>query len=52
VFDGQDRETLRIAPWDDHINARGHRLVAEQLYELLMENKDVLGLQPTVNLRQ
>jgi hypothetical protein len=27
-----DRSTLTLAPWDDHTNALGHRLLADRLY--------------------
>lgn len=27
TFDGRDRASLEIAPWDDHPNARGHELL-------------------------
>jgi hypothetical protein len=32
VFATADRPSLRVAPWDDHPNAEGHRLVADRLY--------------------
>jgi D-alanyl-lipoteichoic acid acyltransferase DltB (MBOAT superfamily) len=31
VFPEQQRSSLRVAPWDDHPNARGHRLIAARL---------------------
>jgi hypothetical protein len=31
VYDGYDPKTLELAPWDDHPNVTGHRLVAERL---------------------
>lgn len=31
VYDGADLPALRVAPWDDHPNAAGHRLIAEAL---------------------
>jgi hypothetical protein len=45
VYDGHDLNTVRIAEWDNHPNARGHRYIAERLYQGLLE-KDVL-LSPT-----
>jgi hypothetical protein len=40
-------ETLRIAPWDNHPNARGNRIIAEQLHFLLQHNGERLQmLQP------
>ena len=35
VFPETDRPALRVAPWDDHPNAAGHRLIADRLYPLL-----------------
>jgi hypothetical protein len=43
-----DTEELRVAPWDDHTNALGHKLLAERLYNLLLEEK----LIPTAALKQ
>lgn len=36
VFPAESRARLRVAPWDNHPNADGHRLVADQLYEELV----------------
>lgn len=36
VFADEDHAKLRVAPWDDHPNAKGHRLIAERLYEKLV----------------
>jgi len=38
-----DRSSLWITPWDSHTNGIGHRLVAQRLYTLLLEQ----GLVPT-----
>jgi D-alanyl-lipoteichoic acid acyltransferase DltB (MBOAT superfamily) len=43
VFPASDRPALRVAPWDDHPNARGHQRIADHLYPELvafLENKD------------
>jgi hypothetical protein len=42
AYAGQDPETLILAPWDLHPNARAHQLLAERLYETMVENQDVL----------
>lgn len=39
----KDRKSLRIADWDSHTNAVGHRLLANRLYSLLLKE----GLVPT-----
>jgi D-alanyl-lipoteichoic acid acyltransferase DltB (MBOAT superfamily) len=35
VFPEAQRPALRVAPWDDHPNAEGHRLVADRLFHEL-----------------
>ncbi len=42
VFAGQKIETIRLAEWDDHPNAKGHRLVAERLYDVISARSDIL----------
>lgn len=32
IFPEAERPSLRVAPWDDHPNAAGHRRIAERLY--------------------
>jgi D-alanyl-lipoteichoic acid acyltransferase DltB (MBOAT superfamily) len=36
VFAPERRAELRVAPWDDHPNAEGHRLIAERLFDKLV----------------
>ena len=36
VFPEAEKAELRVAPWDDHPNARGHQLVADRLYAELV----------------
>lgn len=45
LYDGQDLSTLRVAPWDNHPNAAGHRLLADALYNELRRHAGELGLQ-------
>jgi hypothetical protein len=40
VYQGRDVATIRLAEWDDHPNALGHRLVADRLYSALVANRD------------
>jgi lysophospholipase L1-like esterase len=42
VFPAEQRPALRAAPWDDHPNAAGHRLIAERLYRELAPMLDQL----------
>lgn len=37
VFPSEDRAALRVAPWDDHPNAMGHRLIADAVYAQLID---------------
>jgi hypothetical protein len=48
VYDRHDRHSLWIAEWDAHPNSRGHRLIADRLYELIMEHEELFfsELQP------
>jgi hypothetical protein len=38
VYEGQDRESLRLADFDSHPNAKGHVHLANVLYDLLVTN--------------
>jgi len=44
AYDGAKGAYLQLAPWDKHPNARGHRLIAERLYEALRKNEDKIHL--------
>ncbi|TIN47044.1 MAG: SGNH/GDSL hydrolase family protein [Mesorhizobium sp.] len=48
VYDGHDWRTLLVAPWDDHPNAAGHRLIADKLYEVLQQHRDLIPLNLAV----
>ena len=40
AYDGvADRTSLWVAPWDNHTNAAGRRLLAERLYGLLLNSR-------------
>lgn len=45
AYGATDPETLSVAPWDGHPNARGHRLLADKLYAVLAspEAQPILG---------
>ncbi len=43
VYEGLDYDSLRVAPWDRHPNAAGHRVIADRLYQEMIQNVD-LGL--------
>jgi hypothetical protein len=42
VYKGEDVAAIRLAEWDEHPNARGHRLMADLLYELLQSKQDLV----------
>jgi hypothetical protein len=44
AYENQDVESLVVAYWDKHPNAKGHRLIAERLYQALLENKEAIPL--------
>jgi len=44
AYDNQDPNSLVVAYWDKHPNAKGHRLIAEDLYRKLLENQQVIPL--------
>lgn len=46
IYEGQDIEKIRLAEWDYHPNATGHRLIAERLFADLAEKREVI-FQPT-----
>jgi lysophospholipase L1-like esterase len=39
AYEGRDPRTLWLGEWDQHLNAEGHRLMAERLYEALAANE-------------
>ncbi len=41
----RDRQSLWVAPWDNHSNAEGHRLLADRLYALLVQ-QDLVPTKP------
>ncbi len=48
VYKGRDIATIRLAEWDDHPNALGHRLIADRLYAAIAANPGlVFGDEPT-----
>lgn len=44
AYAGYEREAVRLTEWDGHLNVTGHRLVAEHLYDALLENDHRLPL--------
>jgi D-alanyl-lipoteichoic acid acyltransferase DltB (MBOAT superfamily) len=48
VFPIQDRAALRVAPWDDHPNSRGHQLIADAFYAQLIGALPPTSLQSSV----
>ena len=49
VYHDRDLATIRLAEWDDHPNALGHRLIADRLYAAFAANRDLIfGNEPIV----
>ncbi|MCI0731149.1 MAG: SGNH/GDSL hydrolase family protein [Chloroflexi bacterium] len=44
AYENQDVESLVVAYWDKHPNAKGHRLIAERLYQALQEKEEAIPL--------
>jgi hypothetical protein len=44
AYDNQDPESLIIAYWDKHPNAKGHMLIAEDFYRKLREKQEEIPL--------
>jgi hypothetical protein len=36
IYSPSERVALRVAPWDEHPNSAGHRLIADRLYDRLV----------------
>ena len=44
AYDNQDLDSLVVAYWDKHPNAKGHMLIAEALYRKLQEKAQEIPL--------
>jgi lysophospholipase L1-like esterase len=44
AYDNQDLDSLVVAYWDKHPNAKGHMLIAEDLYRKLQEKAQEIPL--------
>jgi hypothetical protein len=44
AYDNQDLDALVVAYWDKHPNAKGHSLIAEELYQKLQETEEEIPL--------
>ena len=44
VWQGREKDSLRIGAWDDHPNAAGYRVVAEHLVTLMQQSRAELRL--------
>jgi hypothetical protein len=42
AYDNQDLDSLVVAYWDKHPNAKGHKLIADDLYRKLQETEEVI----------
>jgi hypothetical protein len=46
AYDGHDKASIQLAPWDWHLGVQGHQLVAERLYEALRAQDILPHAQP------
>ncbi len=42
LYGDQPIDAVRLAPWDDHPNAAGHRLIAERLFDELSQHRGTI----------
>jgi hypothetical protein len=42
TYEKYDTDSLRVAEWDWHPNAKGHQLLADRLYQALQENGQIV----------
>jgi D-alanyl-lipoteichoic acid acyltransferase DltB (MBOAT superfamily) len=47
VYQKHDSQTLRVAQWDNHPNAAGHRLIADALYAAIRAKQQQIFAPPT-----
>ena len=43
AYKDHDIESLWVAEWDRHPNAKGHRLIADRLHEAIRENEELMA---------
>jgi len=51
IWQGRDQAALRIAPWDNHPNPQGTRIIAQRLEELMQQNRSELRLEDALVTR-
>jgi hypothetical protein len=51
VWQGRDQAALRIAPWDNHPNPQGTRIIAQRLEELMQQHRSELRLEDALVTR-
>ncbi len=46
IYKNQDITKIRLAEWDDHPNALGHRLIADRLFDAILPQREAIFKQP------
>lgn len=46
VYQAQDISSIRLAEWDDHPNAHGHKLIADRLYNEMINKREQIFVTP------
>ena len=49
IFRFFSTDELRVAPWDWHPNAKGHQLIADNVFEFIVQNRIVAGIDRNTN---
>ncbi len=49
LWQDRDKPALRVAPWDNHPNAAGDRLIADRLFEMMQRHRSELRLIETAS---
>jgi hypothetical protein len=50
IWQGRNKASLRIAPWDEHPNRAGNQLIADRVFELLWQHRAALRLPASVGV--
>jgi hypothetical protein len=51
VFEGVDIPSIWLAEWDHHPNSLGHKLLADRLYQAILENEVLIFQEPDLETR-
>jgi hypothetical protein len=52
IYNDRSLDSLRLADWDEHPNAKGHQLIATRLYKEMLNKNNELSLGVSDNKKQ